>query len=393
MARSASFPRRAGRWEKFGSGKDAYRAFLPRPLPPAPPLSIHRTLQTKLETASLAVGRLDGIGRLLPDPDDFLYSYVRKEAVLSSQIEGTQSSLADLVLHEHAAAPGVAHEDVEEVSNYVAAMNEGVRMLARLPLSLRLIRTVHDVLMRGARGGTRAPGEFRRIQNWIGGASPVTAMFVPPSPNRVLPAMAELETFLHASDLPTLLKAGLAHAQFETIHPFLDGNGRVGRMLIPLILVAEGVLARPWLYVSLHFKRHRSAYYELLQRVRTHGAWEEWLEFYLDGIATAAVDAVERVQRLLELFERDRERVASSRGGTSIYQRVALHSNLEIFEYLRRSIVTTIPGATDALGTSKPTVARALDELERIGIAREVTGRKRGRLYVYQAYMDILNSD
>ena len=249
-------------------------------------------MQRRIEAASLALGRLDGIGRLLPGPDELLYSYVRKEAVLSSQIEGTQSSVADLLMHEHSAAPGVPLDDVREVSNYIRALSHGVERLKTLPLSVRLIREVHELLVTGTRGATSAPGEVRKSQNWIGGTSPANAVFVPPPSHEVMPALGSLERYLHSEEGPTLIKAGLAHAQFETIHPFLDGNGRVGRILIPLVLVAAGVLERPWLYMSLHFKRQRARYYELLQRIRTEGAWEEWLEFYLEGVASVADEAV-----------------------------------------------------------------------------------------------------
>jgi len=350
------------------------------------------TLLRQLETASIAVGRLDGIGRLLPGPDELLYSYVRKEAVLSSQIEGTQSSIADLLMHESSAAPGVPLDDVQEVSNYIAAMNHGVELLGTLPLSLRLIRGLHEELVQGTRGSHQTPGEFRRSQNWIGGSSPRDAVYVPPPVNEVMPALGALEKFIHDHSVPALIKAGLVHVQFETIHPFLDGNGRVGRMLIPLIFVAEGLLERPWLYMSLHFKRHRSRYYELLQTVRTHGAWEEWIAFFLDGVARVADGAVEKIRDLLALFERDRMRIATSRSGP-LYQRVAVHTNIEVYELLRKRVVIRAPEAAAALATSKPTIARALDELERMGIAHEVSGKPRNRIWVYQEYLDILNRD
>ncbi len=338
------------------------------------------------------MGRLDGIGRLLPGPEELLYSYVRKEAILSSQIEGTQSSLTDLLLHENSVAPGVPIEDVQEVSNYIGALNHGLDLLRTLPLSLRLIREVHKVLVRGTRGEKKTPGEFRRSQNWIGGSMPGNAVFVPPPPSEVMPALGALEKFMHLDGIPTLLKAGLVHVQFETIHPFLDGNGRVGRMLIPLILVEQGVLDRPWLYVSLHFKRHRTRYYDLLQKVRTDGAWEEWLHFYLEGIAAVADEAVAKIRELLGLFQRDRKKVESSRSG-SIYQKVALHTNLAVFDHLRGRIAIRVPETAVSCGTTKPTVARALDDLERLGIAQEVTGKPRNRLYVYKEYLDILNRD
>lgn len=349
-------------------------------------------MQRRLEIASLAVGRLDGIGRLLPGPDELLYSYVRKEAVLSSQIEGTQSSLADLLLHESSAAPGVPLDDVREVSNYIGALNHGIELLKKLPLSLRLIREVHNILVQGARGEHQSPGEFRRSQNWIGGTMPGNAYFVPPPPHEVMPALHDFEKFLHSEELPTLLKAGLAHAQFETIHPFLDGNGRVGRMLIPLILVAQNTFDRPWIYVSLYFKRHRARYYDLLQAVRTHGAWEQWINFYLDGIANVSNQATHTIRRLLALFERDRAIVAASRSG-SVYQRVAVQSNLDIYEYARKRIAITLPDAARACNTTKPTVARAVGDLEKLGILKEITGKPRSRVYLYSEYLAILNDD
>ena len=401
MARSSSFTKssstsaaagRAGTWVSQGAGASLYRAFVPKALPPDPPLDIDVPLQRKLETAGLALGRLDGIGRLLPGPEELLYSYVRKEAVLSSQIEGTQSSLADLLLHENSVAPGVPPEDVQEVSNYIGALNHGIDLLRSLPLSLRLIREVHKVLVQETRGEKKTPGEFRRSQNWIGGSMPSNAVFVPPPPHEVMPALGALEKFMHLDGVPTLLKAALVHAQFETIHPFLDGNGRVGRMLIPLMLVEQGVLERPWLYVSLHFKRHRTKYYDLLQKVRTHGAWEDWVHFYLEGIAIVADEAVAKIRELLALFQRDRQKVEGSRSG-SIYQKVAVHTNLAVFDHLRGRIAIRLPETAVACGTTKPTVARALDDLERLGIAQEVTGRPRNRLYVYKEYLEILNRD
>ncbi|HTJ44710.1 MAG TPA: Fic family protein [Kofleriaceae bacterium] len=365
---------------------------MPKPLPPVPALEVGPALQQKLEIASLAIGRLDGIGRFLPDADSWMYSYVRKEAVLSSQIEGTQSSLSDLLLHEHKAAPAVPLDDVREVSNYVAAMSHGVARMPKLSLSLRLVREVQRVLVTGTRGGASAAGEFRKVPVWIGGSSIETATFVPPPPNQVQPALGALETFIHETKVPALIKAGLVHAQFETIHPFLDGNGRVGRILIPLVLMLEGALERPWLYVSLYFKRHRSSYYEALQRVRTHGDWEGWIAFFLDGIAQVADEGVSLVDRLMKLFEKDRVAVAGSRAG-SIYQQAARSSNLEIFDQLRKKMAITIPETAAATGISKPTVARALQELERLRIAREITGKKRDRVYVYAEYVAILNQD
>ena len=274
------------------SGPEGYSAFVPAPLPPDPPIRIDPRTQDLLDEANQALGRLDGVTLLLSDPGQFLYSYVRKEAVLSSQIEGTQSSLSDLLLFENEAAPGVPLDDVEETSNYIAAMNHGLQRIesGELPLSNRLLREVHALLMSGVRGGDKAPGEFRRSQNWLGGTRPGNARFVPPPATEVMAAMSDLEKFLHDDPDPTpiLVKAALAHVQFETIHPFLDGNGRVGRLLITLLLCSEKVLQQPLLYLSLYFKQHRDAYYDHLQRVRTEGAWEDWLAFFLEGVIAVA---------------------------------------------------------------------------------------------------------
>lgn len=396
MSTKASFTkdssRRSGRWLTQGTGEAAYQAFIPAPLPPEPAIALGPELTERLQAASLALGRLDGIGRLLGRPEDLLYGYVRKEALLSSQIEGTQSSFTDLLLHENQAAPGVPLDDVREVSNYIGALSHGLELLSEIPVSLRLIRSVHEKLVQGTRGQNQQPGEFRKSQNWIGGSRPGNAMFVPPPAHEVLPALSDLEKFMHSRETPTLLKVGMVHAQFETIHPFLDGNGRVGRMLIPLLMVSEGILERPWLYMSLHFKRNRARYYDLLQRTRTHGDWESWLLFYLDGVALVAAEAVERIREIIALFEADRRIVETSRGG-SIYQQAALQSNMLVYELLKKRVAVRIPEAAEETKTSKPTVKRALDELAKLGIAREVTGKERGKLYLYQRYLEILNRD
>jgi Fic family protein len=281
---------------------------------------------------------------------------------------------------------------VTQVSNYVAALGHGIELLHKLPLSLRVLREVHAVLLEGGRGQERAAGEFRRVQNWIGGRSPANALFVPPPANEVLPALGHLEKFLHADDIPSLLKAALAHAQFESIHPFLDGNGRVGRILIPLLLVSDGQIERPWLYLSLYFKKHRQRYYSLLQSIRTEGTWEEWVDFFLEAVASTADDAVLKIRNLQALFEADRDKVAGARRG-SIYQQAASRTNLDVFEHLRKHMALSIPAAADALGTTKPTVARALGDLVQLGIAREATGRARKRVFVYDAYVRILDRD
>src|SRR5919198_5556783 len=383
MARTS---KRAGRLLTVQAGPDGYSAFVPAPLPPDPPLRIDGPLQDLLDEANQALGRLDGVTLLLPDPGQFLYSYVRKEAVLSSQIEGTQSSLSDLLLFENEAVPGVPLDDVEETSNYIAAMNHGLNRIesGELPLSNRLLREVHARLMAGVRGGDKAPGEFRRSQNWLGRTPPGNARFVPPPPPRVVPAMSDLEKFLHDDPEPTplLIKAALAHVQFETIHPFLDGNGRVGRLLITLLLCSEKVLQQPLLYLSLYFKQHRDAYYDHLQRVRTEGDWEGWLDFFLEGVIAVASSATRTARRLRQLVESDRARIHGLGRGAS--------SALRVHELAGRRIVLNARGAAAELGLSVPTINAAVRRLEDAGILREVTGRRRGKVFAYVDYLDLL---
>lgn len=380
---------RAGQWVQQQTGTEGFSAFLPRPLPPDPPLGITADVQTRLDTANQALGRLDGVTLLLPDPDIFLYSYIRKEAVLSSQIEGTQSSLSDLLLFEQEAAPAVPESDVRETSNYVAAMDRGIAMIRDdgLPLSTRVLREVHRVLLQGARGGERQPGEFRRSQNWIGGTRPGTARFVPPPWHEVGPAMGALERFLHDDPVktPILVKAALGHAQFETIHPFLDGNGRVGRLLITLLLVAEGVLDRPLLYLSLYLKRHRDVYYDHLQRIRLEGAWEDWLAFFLDGVIEVAESTTNTTKSLVAMIERDRQRIQDLGRGAATAARV--HQRLIAHVVGRPAVVA------HELEMSEPPVYQAFARLQELGIAREITGRQRGRIYVYDEYLALLNED
>jgi Fic family protein len=380
---------RAGHFVVVQSGPDGYSAFVPRPLPPEPRLRIDPSTQALLDEANQALGRLDGVTQLLPDASLFLYSYVRKEAVLSSQIEGTQSSLSDLLLFENESTPGVPLEDVEETSNYIAAMNHGLRRIRTgdLPLSNRLLREVHALLMRGVRGGDNAPGEFRRSQNWLGGTRPGNARFVPPPHQEVAPAMSALERFLHDEPEPTpiLVKAALAHVQFETIHPFLDGNGRVGRLLITMLLCAEGVLEEPLLYLSLYFKQHRDLYYDHLQRVRTEGAWEEWLAFFLEGVIAVAGSATDTARRIRDLVDRDRAVVNGF--GRSAGSAVRVH------EHAAQRIVVTAGGTASSLGLSVPTVNAALARLGDAGILREVTGRRRGRVFAYADYLALLQEE
>ena len=367
-------------------GGETVRAFVPAPLPPDPPLEFSGARQRLLERALLACGRLDGVTALLPDPELFLYAYVRREAVLSSQIEGTESSLSDLLLFELDEAPGVPFDDVVEVSNYVAALEHGMaRLRGGFPLSNRLLREVHEKLLASGRGADKQPGEFRRSQNWIGGTRPGNARFVSPPPQHVEDCMASLERSIHAADdgLPALVKAALAHAQFETIHPFLDGNGRVGRLLISLMLFDAGVLAQPLLYLSYYFKQHRDEYYRLLDTVRAEGDWEAWLDFFLEGVEITAVSAVDTAHRLLALFRDDAARVQT-------LGRAAANA-LRVFDALRDRPLATLNDLTERTGASYPTVARAVEALENLGIVREITGRKRERVFAYMRYLDILN--
>ena len=368
------------------AGGETVRAFVPDPLPPMPPLELDGPRQAALERATLALGRLDSIGLLLPDPQLFLYAYVRREAVLSSQIEGTQSSLSDLLLFELDELPGVPFNDVVEVSNYVAALELGMaRLCGGFPLCNRLLREMHTRLMAQGRGSDKAPGEFRRSQNWIGGARPGNARFVPPPPQEVDPCMAALERFIHGEtgDLPVLLKAALAHVQFETIHPFLDGNGRLGRLLIALLLHDSGALAQPLLYLSLYFKQHRSLYYELLDRVRTEGDWEAWVDFFLEGVEQTASGAVQTARRLVDLFQQDTRRVQSGgRGATTV---------LRVLDALRQRPLCSLHQIGQSAGITFPTASKAMLTLVKLGIAGELTGQRRNRVFVYDGYLNILN--
>ena len=378
--------RLTGEYATSTTAGESVRAFTPRPLPPVPPLELDAFFPL-LDRANQALGRLDGLTTLLPDTELFLYLYVRKEAVLSSQIEGTQSSLSDLLLFENEGAPGVPMDDVREVSNYVAAMQHGLeRLRGGFPLSLRLIREIHGILLRGGRGADRTPGEFRRSQNWIGGTRPGNAAFVPPPPERLMECLDSFEKFLHDEEqkLPLLVQLGLIHVQFETIHPFLDGNGRLGRLLITLLLCARGALREPLLYLSLYFKTHRAHYYELLQRVRTEGVWEEWLEFFLEGTETTAKQAADTAVELIRLFDTDRKRI-------QLLGRSAL-SALRVHEYMQKKPLINIGVAARALNLSIPTVSGALKRLAELEIAKETTGRERDRIFAYTRYLEIVSA-
>ncbi len=374
-----------GRYVETAYGAEVVRAYVPPPLPPEPALALSG-LQQLLEEASRAVGRLDGLTAAFPDLALYIYSWVRKDAVLSSQIEGTQSSISDLLLFENGDAPGVPVHDVQDVSNYVAAMSHGLkRMRDGFPLSLRLIREMHEVLLSRGRGANQKPGEFRRRQNWIGGSRPGNAAYVPPPPELVEECMGRLEVFLHEErrDLPVLVQAALAHVQFESIHPFLDGNGRIGRLLITLLLCARGVMTEPILYLSLYFKQHRAAYYSLLDRVRTHGDWEAWLDFFLVGVRDTANEAAGAARRMMALF-------ADHRGKIETLGRPAA-SALLVYRYMQKTPILSIVHAAPKIGVSAPTAAKSLEHLRQLGIVREMTGKQRHRLFVYEPYLAILN--
>ena len=375
-----------GHYVTISTVDEVARAFIPAPLPPKPPIEWTTRLRSKFDQALLALGRLDSISTFLPDISLFLYMYVRKEAVLSSMIEGTQSSLSDLLLFELDMEPGVPLDDVREVSNYVAALDYGLKRLADgFPLSLRLIREMHGVLLSKGRGGNQTPGEFRRTQNWIGGARPGNAAFVPPPAEQVLECMGKLELFLHDQPelTPALLKAALAHVQFETIHPFLDGNGRLGRLLITLLLCEQKVLREPMLYLSVYFKTHRQYYYELLNNVRLTGDWEAWLNFFAEGVIVTATQAVETARQLIDLANVDRDKI-SGLGR-------AAPSTLRVHRALMEQPIATAGWLAEKTGITPATVNKCLGSLERIGIVRKLTGAKRNRIFSYVRYVEIIN--
>ncbi len=375
-----------GRYEVTVAGGEAVRAFIPAPLPPVPPLDL-AVLQVRMEKAQIALGRLDGLSGLLPDIKLFLYTYIRKEAVLSSQIEGTQSSLSDLLRFESDRIPGIPVNDVVEVSNYAAALQHGLKRLhGGFPLCSRLIREMHEVLLSGSRGHHQTPGEFRRSQNWIGGHRPGIARFVPPPTPAVADCISDLERFIHTDDdgLPLLLRTALAHVQFETIHPFLDGNGRIGRLLIAVMLHHGGSLHNPLLYLSLYFKQHRDDYYRLLNEVRKSGDWEAWLAFFLDGVAETAENAVDTAQRLMTLFQEDQTRIKQLAGH-------AVNSALRMHQALREHPLASLRELAGRAGISFPAGGAAIRTLENADIVRELTGKKRNRLFAYERYLAILN--
>ena len=375
-----------GHYDTISTVGETVKAFVPNPLPPTPPLELSGPLQKKLDEASHTLGKLDATAELLPDVGLFLYMFIRKEAVLSSMIEGMQSSLSDLLLFELEEKPGVPLDDVQEVSHYVAAMNYGLQRLEDgFPLSLRLIREIHGELLAKGRGSLKSPGEFRKSPNWIGGTHPGNAAFVPPPPEEAIKCLNNLELFLHNEETPVLIKAALAHVQFGTIHPFLDGNGRVGRLLIILLLCEGKVLKQPLLYLSYYFKLHRQYYYELLNAIRDQGDWERWLDFFAEAVTATATQSLEIIIALDKQVQKDREKIQSigrgSKSATLVHQAMLRHP---IASPLKLKEET---GLTDA------TINASLRKLQELGIAEETTGQKRNRLFCYHDYFQLLNQE
>jgi Fic family protein len=374
-----------GHYERSTTAGESVSAFVPAALPPRPPIEWTPELRETFDRALIALGRLDGISDLLPDSSLFLYLYIRKEAVLSSMIEGTQSSLSDLLRFEVEPLHGDRSGDVQEVVRYVAALEHGLRRLEEgFPLSLRLIREIHRILLTSGRGNDKSPGDFRTSQNWIGGTRPSNAFFVPPPPDKVLACMGDLENFIHDSpdSSPVLLKAALTHVQFETIHPFLDGNGRLGRLLITLLLCEREVLHQPLLYLSLYFKTHRTRYYELLDVVRRTGDWEAWLSFFADAVIATAEQAADSIRRVHALLEEDRARLASFGRMSGTLQ--SLHGAFQ------RHLLATPYLLGKETGLSQPTVNKGLLVLVGLGMVHETTDRKRGRIFQYTEYLKIM---
>jgi Fic family protein len=377
---------RLGRYQLIRSAGEDFRTFIPPPLPPEPAVRVD-TMLPLLERATRSLGRLDGIASVLPDTSHFIYMYIRKEALLSSQIEGTQSSFSDLLLYE-TTKPGIPHgmpEDVAEVSRYVSAMNHGLKRLrGGFPVSLRLFREIHKVLLSRGRGQHQMPGEFRTSQNWVGGTRPGNATFVPPPADSLMEHLGNLEKFIHSPRpmMPALVRAALVHVQFESIHPFLDGNGRLGRLLITFLLCADHILIEPTLYLSLYFKTNRNKYYDLLQRVRTDGDWEAWVEFFLNGVEETSTQAVRAARDILQLLERDR----------SLLEKIGrpAASALRLHHLLERHPLISISVAATKLDLSIPTVASAMEHLQKVRIVEETTGRQRDRLFGYSHYLRIL---
>lgn len=373
---------RIGKYILKKTGGESYKTYLPPKLPPNPPLNLNQVYPL-LEKATIAIANLNKITHSIPNTALFIYIYLHKEALLSSQIEGTQSSFSDLMLFENNQKSEVSLEDVEEVSNYVKAVNYGLKRLKDdFPLSLRLLKEIHEILLAGGRGSKKLPGEFRTSQNWVGGTRPGNALFVPPAPENLMDCLADFEKFLHENSLPLLVKIALAHLQFETIHPFLDGNGRLGRLLIILMLCNSKMLDQPILYLSLYLKQNRTLYYNLLQEVRLQGNWEVWIEFFLEGILTSANQALTTVDEINKLFESDLAKIATLGR--------AKFSCQQILDYLKKLPQVTVPSLASALNISPPTARVSLNYMVDLKILEEISGKKRDKIYVYRKYLNIL---
>ncbi|MBE9139611.1 Fic family protein [Nodosilinea sp. LEGE 07088] len=364
---------------------EGYKAFIPKPLPPIPEIIMDQEMWNLLSQADRALGRLDGATDALPNPDLFVFMYVRKEAVLSSQIEGTQASLIDVLEFESQALEPDNPQDVTEVVNYISAINYGLERLQELPVSLRLIREIHQELMQGVRGAERDPGEFRRSQNWIGssGCSLTEATYVPPPPHEMTKSLNNLEDFLHSPQpMPTLIKVGLAHAQFETIHPFLDGNGRTGRLLITFLLCEQNILQRPLLYISYYFKKYRTEYYNHLQAIRDSGNWEGWLKFFLRGVYEVAQEAAATARKIVNLKEEHRQLLLDEMGRRS-------GNAIALLESLYFRPIFNVEHAETITNLSYPNANTLIKDLIDIGLLEEITGQKRNRAFSYAPYLAV----
>jgi Fic family protein len=361
---------------------ETYKAYIPPNLPPQPEIDLKK-LYGLLEKATIAIAKLNSRAKSIPNISLFIYMYVRKEALLSSQIEGTQSSFSDLILFEHHQKPSISLDDVEEVSNYVKAINYGLQRLKDgFPLSLRLLKEIHAILLSGGRGSMKLPGEFRRSQNWIGGTRPGNALFVPPPVENLADCLSNLEKFLHNNTLPMLIKAGIAHVQFETIHPFLDGNGRLGRLLIILLFVEGGIIDKPILYLSLYLKQNLTTYYDLLQEIRIHGTWEIWLEFFLEGVFITSNQAIKTAEDINNLFDKDSKKIATIGR--------ARFSSEKVLDYLKQLPQVSVPFLAKELNLSAPTVRNSLNHMVKLGILEKVSNKQRNKIYVYKRYLNLL---
>jgi len=381
-------PQSTGRYRTTTVAGESVKAFVPDPLPPRLSTKQLASLSEPLREAEAALGRLDLAGEMIPSLDWFIYAFVRKEALLSSEIEGTQATLVDVLAWEQAEQPGASNlDDIEEVTNYVAAVNHAfteIHSPKGPPISVRLLNDCHRILMQGVRGGTKQPGELRRSQNWIGGSRPGNAVFVPPPPEHVADLLSDLERYIHADDdLAPLLRIALVHVQFETIHPYLDGNGRLGRMLIALLLDQWKLLKSPLLYLSLYLKQNQAAYYRWLDAIRTEGDWVGWLRFFLVGVAEIADDATRTARALYARVSEDRQALLGTPGTTV--------TAIQLFEQLPEHPIVTMPSVTRLLSVSKPTAGKAIDVLIKAGILAEVGERKRDRLYRYEGYLGLLD--